>query len=235
MRWRDGWPVIGVEKDQSGVGEPVESYEKPAGKDRGILVPPTVDEFALPRLGRQWQWNANPANGWHALGARRGHLRLYAQPAAGSVRMAPSVLTQKFPAPAFTVDTKIEPHGTGLQRAGLVVLGVQYAWLGLRQLGDVTQLALSRCETPALTCEEHIEPLSVAVKGPVYLRARVEEGAMVQFSYSLDGVAYTPAGKPYQAVVGRWVGAQVGLMSLAAEGAPDRQSYIDVDYFRVGQ
>ncbi|MCP2006723.1 glycoside hydrolase 43 family protein [Duganella violaceipulchra] len=235
MRWRDGWPVIGAEVGQSGVGEPVESYDKPAGKDRGILAPPTGDEFASPRLGLQWQWNANPAKGWHALDARRGHLRLYAQPAAGSARMAPSLLTQKFPAPAFTVDTKLEPHGARLRRAGLVVLGVQYAWLGLRQSGGVTQLALARCERPALACEEQVEALPVAVKGPVYLRARVDEGALVQFSYSLDGVAYTPAGAPFQAVAGRWVGAQVGLMSLAAEGTPDRQSYIDVDYFRVGR
>ena len=36
-------------------------------------------------------------------------------------------------------------------------------------------------------------------------------------------------------VVVRWVGAQIGLMSLAAEGAQDHQSFIDVDYFRVGQ
>jgi beta-xylosidase len=235
MRWRDGWPVIGAEAGQSGVGEPVESYDKPAGRDRGVLAPPTGDEFASPRLGLQWQWNANPARGWHALDARRCYLRLYAQPAAGSVRMAPSVLTQKFPAPAFTVETKLEPHGTQLQRAGLVVLGVQYAWLGLRQSGGATQLALSRCETPALACMELIEPLPVTVKGPVYLRARVEEGALVQFSYSLDGVAYTPAGKPFQAVAGRWVGAQIGLMSLAAEGVQDHQSFIDVDYFRVGR
>ena len=235
MRWRDGWPVIGVDQDDTGVGEPVEVYEKPAGKGIGVMAPPTLDEFTSPRLGLQWQWNANPSRGWHALDARRGHLRLYAQPAAASVRAAPSVLTQKFPAPTFTVDTRIEAHGGQLQRAGLVVLGVQYAWLGLHKIGAVTQLALSRCETPALACEERVELLPVAVNGPVHLRARVDEGAQVQFSYSLDGVAYTAAGQPFQAVAGRWVGAQVGLMSLAAEGPADRQSYIDVDYFRVGQ
>lgn len=235
MRWRDDWPVIGIEPDRSGVGEPVASYDKPAGKNRGVLAPPTSDEFTASSLGLQWQWNANPTKGWHALDARRGYLRLYAQPATASVRMAPSVLTQKFPAPAFTVDTKVEAHGAGPQRAGLVVLGVQYAWLGLRQNGGATQLALARCETPALTCEERVETLPVTVKGRVYLRARVEEGALVQFSYSLDGVKYTPAGKPFQAVAGRWVGAQIGLMSLAGAGAPDRQSYIDVDYFRVGR
>jgi beta-xylosidase len=244
MRWRDGWPVIGTDADGDGVGEPVLSYDKPAGRDRGVLTPPTSDEFSSPRLGLQWQWNANPAAGWHSLDARRGFLRLYAQPAAGSVRMAPSVLTQKFPAPVFTVDARIEPHGTRLRRAGLVVLGIQYAWLGLRQEGGATQLVLSRCTLPALppapapappvipVCDERTETLA-SVTGPVHLRAQVEEGAMVQFSYSQDGVQYTLAGQPFQATVGRWVGAQVGLMSLAQDGAPDRLSYIDVDYFRV--
>lgn len=52
MRWRDGWPVIGVDKDNTGVGEPVLTYAKPAGKDRGILVPPTGTSLAAGRSAR---------------------------------------------------------------------------------------------------------------------------------------------------------------------------------------
>lgn len=241
MRWRDGWPVIGEDKDGTGVGEPVQTYAKPAGKDRGILVPPTGDEFDGGRLGLQWQWNANPApnadGGWFSLKARPGFLRLPAQAAAeaGSVREVPSVLTQKFPAPVFTVDTRIEARGADLQRAGLLVLGIKYAWLGLRQSGGVTQLVLATCEEPALTCRERVEPLRAVGREPVYLRAQVGEGAMVRFSYSLDGEQFTPAGKPFQASVGRWVGAQVGLVSTRWPAKGKKPAYIDVDYFRVSR
>jgi hypothetical protein len=87
-----------------------------------------------------------------------------------------------------------------------------------------------------LTCKEQIEPLRTVGREPVYLRAEVGEGAMVKFSYSLDGKEYTPAGQPFQATVGRWVGAQVGLVSTrrAKEGKKSTTpSYLDVDYFRV--
>jgi len=239
MQWRDGWPVIGVDKDNTGVGEPVLTYAKPAGKDRGILVPPTGDEFAGGTLGLQWQWNANPApnalGGWYSLKARPGFLRLPAQaaPEEGSVREVASVLTQKFPAPVFTVDTKIEVRGADLQRAGLLVLGIRYAWLGLRQSDGVTQLVLSTCEEPALTCKERIEPLRTVGREPVYLRAEVGDGAVVKFSYSLDGKQFASAGKPFQATVGRWVGAQVGLVSTRWPAADNKPSYMDVEYFRV--
>jgi len=98
----------------------------------------------------------------------------------------------------------------------------------------VTRLVLSTCEEPALTCKERIEPLRTVGREPVYLRAEVGDGAMVKFSYSLDGRQFTPVGKPFQATVGRWVGAQVGLVSTRRPTAGHKSSsYIDVDYFRV--
>ena len=238
MQWRDGWPVIGEDKDGDGVGEPVTTHAKPAGKDRGLLAPPTGDEFGGQRLGLQWQWNANAdaAGRWLSLTARPGFLRLPAQPApeAGSVREVPSLLTQKFAAPAFTVDTRIEARGADLQRAGLLVLGIRYAWLGLRHGDGATRLVLATCEEPAPACVERVEPLlTVVERRPLYLRAEVDAGAVVRFSYSIDGKAFTPAGKPFQAGVGRWVGAQVGLVSTRWPGANKAPSYIDVDYFRV--
>lgn len=235
MHWKDGWPIIGQDKEDTGVGEPVASHEKPAGRDRGIRVPATSDEFSASALGLQWQWNANADADWFSLSARPGFLRLFAQRAAegGGVRYQPSVLTQKFPAPAFTVDTKIELRGDGAQRAGLLSLGIQYAWLGLRRSGTTTQLVLATCDTPAVDCKEHIEPLLALAPKPVYLRMQVTEGAMVQFSYSLDNASFAPAGKPFKAAAGRWVGAQVGLFSTVEAVGRTRASFVDIDYLRI--
>jgi len=56
----------------------------------------------------------------------------------------------------------------------------------------------------------------------------VTHGAMVSFSYSADGLRYTRLGLPFEAAMGRWVGAQVGMFSTGAPGA-----WADIDYVRI--
>ena len=63
----------------------------------------------------------------------------------------------------------------------------------------------------------------------------MSDGAVVRFSYSMDGKQYTLAGQPFTASVGRWVGAQVGLLATRAPGAGGAPAYLDADYFRVGK
>ncbi len=61
MSWVNNWPVIGIDKDGDGKGEPVLTYKKPSGKSPyGIITPPESDEFNAPSPGLQWQWQANP-------------------------------------------------------------------------------------------------------------------------------------------------------------------------------
>jgi beta-xylosidase len=237
MAWKDGWPVIGADPDGDGVGEPVLRHAKPAGASRGILNPATTDEFAGKALGLQWQWNANFKPDWASLVAQPGRLRLFSQPMAdsGSLRDVPAVLTQKFPAPVFAADTVVSLSGADGQRAGLVVLGIRYAWLGLRRQGNATQLVYATCDQAALPCVERLENVATVAAQPaqlVYLRVRVGEGAMAQFSYSTDNERFTPVGQPFRAGVGRWVGAQVGLFSTTPAAAGN-QAYADFDYFRI--
>ena len=61
MIWKNDFPVIGVDKDGDGTGEPVLTYKKPnVGKTYPIETPPDSDEFDDAKLGLQWQWHANP-------------------------------------------------------------------------------------------------------------------------------------------------------------------------------
>ncbi len=226
MTWKDGWPVIGADPGNTGKGEPVLTHAKPAGRDGGVRVPATSDEFSAPELGLQWQWSANWEPRWFSLDARPGFIRLNAQPDAPSLRSLGSVLTQKLPAPTFQVDTKIAAHGD--QRAGLVLLGMNYAWLGVRQNGAATELVYATCVGPKETCSEQAATVAKLGRQPVYLRMRMGEGGMAQFSYSLDQRAFKPVGQPFTTTMGRWVGAQIGLFSAGAA-----RSYADVDYFRV--
>ncbi|MFP5394168.1 MAG: glycoside hydrolase 43 family protein [Gammaproteobacteria bacterium] len=232
MQWKDGWPLIGADRGQA-AGEPVQTFRKPVGIESGIRVPATSDEFGASTLGLQWQWNANWKSDWYALDARPGQLRLFAQPMpdGGSLRKLASVLTQKLPASTFTVDTKLELNAAGDARAGLVLLGMNYAWLGVRSSGGMAQVVYSTCESakPAeQECSEQVAPLGPLGKGPLYLRMRMEEGGVAQFSWSVDQRTFKPTGKPFTAVMGRWVGAQLGLFAAGAAAG-----HADVDYFRV--
>ena len=80
MKWNNGWPIIGIDYNDDGIGEPVNSYQKP---DVGIAFPvatiPLSDEFNEPTFGLQWQWHANPQGKWGFPTGYLGYLRLNAR------------------------------------------------------------------------------------------------------------------------------------------------------------
>ncbi|CAN7306769.1 glycoside hydrolase 43 family protein [Pseudoduganella sp. LjRoot289] len=238
MRWKDGWPVIGEDSRLPGAGQPVLTYDKPV-QGYPVKVPPTSDEFSAPRLGLQWQWNANNRPEWYSLTARPGMLRLHTQavPQADNyVRNSPAILAQKLPAPSFVVDTHIELHNAADgDRAGLIVNAIQYAWIGLRKTPAATELVYTQCGPfrqfgPA--CTEKTWVVLASAPSSLYLRMRMAEGGMATFYYSTDNVDFKPVAAPYAASKGGWVGAQVGLFSVGKEAAAPGTSYLDVDYFR---
>ncbi len=224
MRWEDGWPLIGEPSSTPGIGQPVLEHAKPVSGSFPQRVPATSDEFDGKALGPQWQWAANPARGWYALDARPGQLRLFAQPDA-PVRSLASVLTQKFPAPAFGVTAKVELHAQrDGDQVGLGSMGLASKWFGLRRVDGKARVVMVSCAQDGKCTEE----LGEALPGVVaYLRMHVTAGAYVAFSYSVDGVRYIQLGLPFEASMGRWVGAQVGLFATGAAGA-----YADIEYVR---
>jgi beta-xylosidase len=231
MHWVDDWPVMGD------AGAPVLKHLKPdVGANYPIATPPDSDDFASPSLGLQWQWQANPQPGWGFPSAALGVMRLYAVPPPdGYVNFwqAPNLLLQKFPAPAFMVTTRMTLTARGAEdRAGLVVMGTDYAWIGLRKRGDMLQLVQMGC-LGADRGGAETEWGSAAVKpGQVFLRARIGDGAKVRFSYSADGKAFTELGRELQAQPGRWIGAKIGLFAMGAPGtlAPASAEWGNADF-----
>jgi beta-xylosidase len=235
----DGWPVIGKpgpgSEKSAGIGNPVDTYQKPVA-GQPVAVPATSDEFDGKALGLQWQWNANPQDGWHSLAARPGHLRLpvLAVPASKDfVRAAPNIVTQKLPATTFTAETRIELHGAkDGDRAGLILNGQSYASLGLRQRGADLQLVYTTCTPFKPRCTENATVLLPTAPAALTLRMVMTEGAKAQFQYSVDGKRFVDAGTPFAATKGHWVGAQMGLYS-ASDTAQPSGAWLDADYFRV--
>ncbi|MYN05888.1 family 43 glycosylhydrolase [Massilia sp. FT127W] len=249
MRWNaDGWPVIGAQQGKQSYGAPVSRHAKPKVAAQPVAVPANSDEFdAGYHLG--WQWAANPAQDW-VDGSVRGQLRLKAVSSSANLWEAGNLLTQKLPGMAFSVTSSVElrPGAIG-ERAGLLVMGYDYAWIGLENTVDGLRLVQTARLKSNLglhlgalqQSSETVVTAPVAVKGPVHVRlsfAPVEVAALppaerlywpsmlrathakVTFSYSLDGATFHPLGPAFTTQPGRWVGTQVGLFAQAPSGTP---------------
>jgi len=237
MSWQNDWPVMGINIAADGLGEPVASYRKPRIKAAGNEgTPADSDEFNRAELGLQWQWQANPQPGWAFPSQALGVLRLVnVAPEGGeqSLWKTPNVLLQKLPAPEFTATTRVEfkPRFIG-EETGLVVMGQSYAALGLVNTDHGLALRVVQRKDAAHDGVA-LESARISVVQPVvYLRAKLERGAVVHFSYSTDGKLFIPLGDQFTATPGLWVGAKIGLYAV---GAPQSRGsgYADFDWFRL--
>ncbi len=235
MTWRHDWPVMGSDPHGSGKGEPVLEGRKPALPTQPKAAPACSDEFSGDVVGRQWQWQANPQPGWAACDGRRSTLRLAAVPAPApdSLWLAPNLLMQKFPAPAFTATARLDfsPVAEGDQ-AGLMVFGYSYAWIGLRQTAKGLRLVYRICPSAHEGGRERDAATIVVHQTPVTLRVAVDVRAWCQFSYSLDGRVFNHLEGGFQATQSKWVGAKVGLFATSRPGAASA-AHADFDWFRV--
>lgn len=239
MKWVDDWPVIGLDQDGDGKGEPVLAYKKPgAGKAYPITTPAESDEFNGLNFGLQWQWQANPKAVWAMMLPAKGVLRLYSDKIPGDAKNlwdVPNVLMQKFPAENFTVTTKLSfQPGTKIEneRTGLIIMGQSYAAIALKNKEDGIWLVQEVCNN-AYKGEPGNEQIVTKLKsGAVYLRARISAGAKCRFSYSLDGKTFTEAGPAFQAEAGRWIGAKAGLF-CTRESQTNDSGWGDYDWFRI--
>lgn len=250
MKWKNDWPVIGVDEDGDGCGEPVLTYRKPKTEGRvAVTAPAETDEFNAPAPGLQWQWTANPHEGY-GYPTSKGFFRMYAVPMAeGSTDLhtSPALLTQKFPAETFVATTKLKLTAKQEgEEAGIAVMGADNSFLSLKKQGAsfVVRQVVSTTDMAGNTRQD-VHPIAQIpvryLKMPgvpdnqwqeVTFRVKVGKGAVCRFYYSTDGKAFKPAGVPFQAKKELWTGAKVGLFCLTPLHKGLR-GWSDVDWFRV--
>lgn len=248
MQWfEDDWCTIGVDQNGDGIGEPVAHYRKPAGESRQI-TPATSDEFSERELGLQWQWHANPQWNWAFTNPSSGELRLYCQLLPSkNLWEAGNLLLQKIDAPSYTATTRLRFHPSySGDRAGVVIMGLDYATLGLTLHDEKIFLQhLHNHNADKGGEEELIEEVEIGnfTSGEgytAYLRCeiRMEENSdstprmSCQFSYSLNGKRFYPIGKPFIAREGKWIGAKIGYYANAQIKKNDG-GWVDLEWFRV--
>lgn len=220
VAWKDNWPIPGDTSANPEKGKPVLRHKKPPG-DSEVAVPATSDDFNDAKLGLQWQWGANPKDGWYSLTDNPGHLRLFAAPAPADFNHIPQLLGQKFPARSFSLTTKFSLNAKGDAEAGLAVIGRSSAALLLEQRGDKTQLALHLPKQDAL--------IQILDANTVELKVMIDENAKAAFAYRTDTGDFKPLGPQWETVVGQWVGTRIGLV---ARSATPNAGHADFDYFR---
>jgi beta-xylosidase len=225
VTWKDGWPLMGINQNDEGVGEPVLTFRKPnVGAVYKSEIPQTSDDFDHPKLGLQWQWHANYRDHWSSLTARPGWMRLNTQfVEGGDFSKAPSLLMQKPPAPSFTINTLMEASLKDGEEAGLIVMGKEHAALLLRQTKDSRHIVYRVNNKDVF--------IGAWPGGTVHLQMSMQSGGICTFSYSDDGKTLRKVGPSFQAVEGRWIGAKVGVFSMSSTQS-NSPGYADFDYFR---
>ena len=254
MKWINDWPVIGVDKDGDGCGEPVLTYKKPnVGKNYPICTPQESDEFDGYTLGLQWQWHANMNEKWYYCAGDQSILRLYSYPVPNDYKSlwdVSNLLLQKTTAPSQTISTKITFKPTDKyqgERTGLVVMGMDYAALVMENTKEGLVLSQVECKKADRGGKETVNATLPLQDKTIYLKAKIyntnkkikgSEGGhdqlvMCDFSYSLDGKKYQSFGKPFQVKEGKWIGAKTGLFCTRPAIVINDGGWADVDWYRV--
>ncbi len=235
MKWINDWPVIGVDKNGDGKGEPVINYKKPAiGKPIPVTTVQDDDEFNSPQLGLQWQWQANDRKSW-AFTTTSGFLRMFSVYQPDSIKNLwnlPNILAQKLPAEEFTATIKVNFKAKfENERFGFVVFGMDYAGISLQKKQAGLYISYNEC-LGANQGKPAIEKESIQMNtGDIYLQITVSKGALCNFSFSRDGKTYQQIGNVFTAKPGRWVGAKLGMYSIRGNITNDA-GYADIDWIR---
>ncbi|WP_146399617.1 glycoside hydrolase 43 family protein [Planctomycetes bacterium CA13] len=232
VEWVDGWPMIGEDIDNDGIGEPVLSYKKPID-GFPVNAPPSDDEFDLDKLGLQWEWNHNPRDSHWSLTERPGFLRINASvpiPPAANYKMHRQVFWRA----CNTVSQRIMGTTTGTatakldlsglkpgQKAGFVRFGAAFHLIGVHANDDGTRKLF-------LMDHDGKETQSDTLKGNDLFIRTSNEGDRASFEFSVNGKTFKRFGPEFTVKFGNWTGDRLGFFCWN-ESLED--GYLDIDYF----
>ena len=230
-RWLDGWPLMGVDIDGNGIGEPVTVWTCPLPSKPSL--PQASDDFGGTEkhwvggqqrsLGLQWQWNHNPANEAWSLTARKGWLTLKALKSA-TMKESRNMLTQKTMGYESTATTKMDcsqlKDGT---HAGLLCTGKQFMGIGICQEKGKRWLYIEHDGE-----RRQLKPWNSKT---AFLRVSIDSKENRHcFSVSNDGKVFVPAGDAFGLQMGSWKGSRVGLYCYNTESDSGEAAFDYFDY-----
>lgn len=231
-------PAMGARAEAAGAGSPPSALP--------YTEPTRSDDFTAPELHPRWHWQANPQPSWSRCGEGRLDLAFAPSP-RGDLRDLGPVLAQQLPGQPSSWTTTMRLPATGgddrigVEHAGLVVLGLSYAWAGLRRDAQGLTLAsgtMAEGEAEEVTCTHRLLTPDPTAEVSVRLRLDIDAGGMMSLrADQLSGTTAMPGERApsaalppnadeasdtplllledWQATKGHWVGAEVGLFATA--------------------
>ena len=226
-RWKDDWPLIGVDIDGNGIGEPVAVWTKPAisgcvndSSDLSFLSGFGSPAESLPLC---WQWNHNPVGSAWSLSPQAGAITFSILPAA-TMKDSRNMLTQKtvgYESEA-TVCIGVKSMREG-DHAGLLCTGKQFMGVGVCVKDGRRYFYFED--------DNHPQLLSTFDRDMVYLRVNIDSrNNRHQFFVSLDGTEFRPVGHPFALRMGYWKGSRIGVYSYATGQAAGKVVFSDFSY-----
>ena len=242
VRWVDDWPLMGIDYDGNGIGEPVASWKKPfiEMRSEGIedrdyqyvsndfyddfnginnsltshLIPANAPTRSLsPLTSLNLQWQWNHNPvDSHWSLTEREGFLTLHPLPADSLKLCRNMLTQKVVGYQSESTTVVEASGDNF--AGLFCSGKLFKGIGLCEDGVYLEMGGER------------QLVEKGCFARVWLRISNDcVQNRHQFYYSLDGKTFRPAGEPFPMRGGYWKGIRVGLFCYGISGKAQFDSF----------
>ena len=245
MTWKDGWPVIGMDEDGDGIGEPVRTYPAPK------LVNNVNSPFITPEnITKHFQWHSN-YDVSYGFPSANSLMRLYGHKILNdtiNLWDVPNLWLMKFPEEEFTFTSDITVSSKTISEgasSGVVIMGRNYCRLGLTSYKEGFILQYVTNEHADSQGLENIKDITLLKPSRNYsagnlsnmeislsIRVKVNKEGKCTFSYSLDGKKYTDLPYVFQASEGRWIGAKIGFYSITPSTV-NNKGWIDINKISI--
>lgn len=236
VEWRDGWPHIGKDTDNDGVGEMVWELNRPVSKVyKGKIQ--TSDYFDSQILGHQWEFNHQPKEGKWSLNERNGYLRLYA---FGQLRKddffsTGNVVSQRYirwgKGEAVTrIDIKGMADG---QVAGLSHFngGKDYACISVSKNGSDLSIVYKTKNGKNNERTVNLGNISSRQR-TIWLKTEIDFSGKAVFYWSTNGKKYNLCNEEYLLKWGNYRGSRIGIFTYNNK---QEKGYIDIDYMTYNE
>ena len=239
LKWVNGWPVIGVDTDGDGCGEPVAKSTRPVSEQMNDSAADNED------LSMLFQWHSNYSD-FFGFPISGDLMRIYGHILSENYRNmweVPNLWLMKFPADefSFTADVVISAkEKCGGVSSGIVVMGWDYARFGLTERDDSFVLQLVECADAEQGAAEVVHDIVEIKPDKIYpagllsnmecsvgLKVNVATDGCCRFAYSTDGKKFIEVPYVFMARAGKWIGAKVGFYSITPADIADR-GWIDI-------
>ncbi len=226
MRWQDDWPIIGVDYDGNGIGEPVNTWPMPL-KDKPIEyaahLPYQDISFKSDGLSPLWQWNHNPDNSAWSLTEHPGALTLHALTSETFLKARNTITMRTM---GYSIDATILLDLTELEdgaRTGLACIGRGNQLVGILKEGQDLYLYLNKRQPRILYMKDRNRTIfnekEMKIHCPsgtpttqIYLRIHLDlKAQMACFYCSLDGQKYDKVDQAFSVEFGNWKGVRWGI------------------------